>query len=287
VPHGTARNDSLPQAEKAPWRFEGIAAGLFLRMCRPMIDLIECRLRVRFRRESRRRFAGLTCLLLAACSPPPTPTAPTPSESSTAPAHSAPPSASSMPPASPGEERPKGVDAARVVFGPRDTQIVTPDGTFGNCERKRNPTGVFSVFCDKLGGDQEGLIFNFYLRGVWRNEPFTAEDVAQEMRAQLRPDTTFVGGFAAPDSRTRALHYFLTMSATYPDAQSGQGFVTKVAPLGDGVYSLLYTRMFRGPPELMPEMIRSWLVEMSNQKEMPVTVIEAGEDWLDVVRGGR
>ena len=82
------------------------------------------------------------------------------------------------------------------------------------------------------------------------------------MRAQLRSDTTFVGGFGAPDAKTGALNYFLTMSATYPDAQSGQGFITKVAPLGNGVYSLLRTRMFQGPPELMSELIRSWLAEM-------------------------
>ena len=63
----------------------------------------------------------------------------------------------------------------------------------------------------------------------------------------------------------RALNYFLTMSATYPDDQSGQGFITKVAPLGNGVYSLLHTRMFQGAPELMPEIIRRWLVETLKQ----------------------
>lgn len=127
----------------------------------------------------------------------------------------------------PVEARANDAGAPRVVFAPSDTQIVTPDGTFGNCERKRNPTGVFTVFCDKLeGGAQEGLIFNFYVPGVWRNEPFTSEEIAQMMRAQLRSDTTFVGGFGAPDSRTRALNYFLTMSATYPDARSGQGLRT-------------------------------------------------------------
>lgn len=232
--------------------------------------------------------AGAACVLLSACAPPPAPAAPPPSESSTAPAQSASPSASPTPPPSRAEERPKDAGAARVVFGPSDTQIVTPDGTFGNCDRKRNPTGVFTVFCDKLGeGAQEGLIFNFYVPGVWRNEPFTAEDVAQEMRAQLRPNTTFVGGFAAPDSKTRALHYFLTMSATYPNDQSGQGFITKVAPLGNGAYSLLHTRMFQGPPELMPELIRRWLVETLKQKGMPVNVIEPSVEWLSEAQGGR
>jgi hypothetical protein len=76
------------------------------------------------------------------------------------------------------------------------------------------------------------------------------------------------------------------MSATYPDDRSGQGFVTKVAPLGNGVYSLLHTRMFQGPPELVPELIRRWLIEVLQQKGMPISVIEPSEDWLGVVRAG-
>jgi hypothetical protein len=211
------------------------------------------------------RVAVYACLVFAACAVPPSP-----SEPSHAAAH------------------PNEAGVARVVFRPSDSQIVTPAGTFGACERKRNSTGVFTVFCDKLGDEaQEGLIFNFYLPGVWTKEPFTAEEVAKMLQAQSRSDSTFVSGFAAPDSRTGVLNYFLFLSATYPETRSGQGYLARVAPLGDGVYSLLHTRTFEGPPELMPEVIRRWLAETVKQNEQPTSVIEASEEWLSVVRGER
>jgi hypothetical protein len=169
------------------------------------------------------------------------------------------------------------------VFRPSDSQIVTSYATFGNCDRKRNATGVFSVSCDKLGNEnEEGLIFNFYVRGPWAEQSFTAREIA----ARMQEDPAYLSGFTAPDPQTGALAYFLIMSSA-GDRQGGQAYVVKVAPLGDGVYSLLHTRKFEEPAERVPEMIRTWLAETLRRGDNPTSAIEPSEEWLSLARGER
>lgn len=178
--------------------------------------------------------------------------------------------------------------AGRIVFAPGDVQLVTREGTFGNCERTLEETRVFVVACAKLGDEQEeGLILNLYVPGVWTTESFTAEDVARMLRARQRERASFDYGFAAPDPSTGALQYFVARTALQPEEQTGQAWLVKVAPLGDSVYSLLHTRTFQGPPDLLSEPMRSWLAESLEKKDDPALTIEPAEEWLGIARGAR
>ena len=188
----------------------------------------------------------------------------------------------------PAQEPPPSSDArpAATVLRPTDTHFEISRGRFGPCELERDPeTRVAILYCDKSGDPRsEGILFNFYLPGIWASKPFTAEQVAMRIRDGVKQPTTVNFAFGAPHPVSHAIVYYITLMTVYADRNAGQVSFMKVAPLGDAVYSMSYSRMFSGPPEQMPEMIRKWLLSNLKRSYDAIDEVEPDEQWVSYLR---
>src|SRR5689334_11837086 len=83
----------------------------------------------------------------------------------------------------------------RVLFQPESKTLSLALGEFGPCELEHDrETKVSIVYCEKAGSQgQEGILFNFYLPGVWNTEPFNAESVAMQLRDDSGPTSVVEG----------------------------------------------------------------------------------------------
>jgi len=170
---------------------------------------------------------------------------------------------------------------------PEDMGFELSFGRFGYpCDLERDSTThVIMLHCDRVDApDEAGITVNFYLPGVWSAEPFTAESVAVSIRDNHSPNTRVLGAFAAPDSATGKLTFFLTTSTVYPDTSKGQAFIMKVAPLEDAVYSVFYTTMFSGRPEAMEARIREWLAAHITEYGREIGSMTLDPSWVTYLR---
>lgn len=148
------------------------------------------------------------------------------------------------------------------IFRPADAGVDLSFGRFGHpCDLANDPsTRVVMVQCDRVGApDESGITVNFYLPGIWDSQLLTAERVATMIRDNAGTNSHVEGAFGVRDPVTAQLVYFLTISAVYAVTGQGQAYIIKVAALEDAVYSVSYTTMFSGKPEVMRDRIREWL----------------------------
>ena len=222
-----------------------------------------------------RRNYLLGALTLVACGP----SIPHPESSSPIGASDAADTSDTSKPAEPAASTARPV---RVAFGPTDAVLELSFGRFGPCEvEEDSSTKVFVVYCDKAGaGEKEGILVNFYLPGYWDPGPFDAESVALTIREQLGPETTLEKAFTATDPASGAPNYFLSLSAVYPEEQSGQAFIVKVAPLQGAVYSMFHSVMFSGAAETMRDTIRGWLDENLDTRARILARVAPDAAWL-------
>lgn len=171
----------------------------------------------------------------------------------------------------------------RKVFSPSEPAFELSFGTFGPCDIEHDHrTGVSMVYCDRSDApQQEGIVFNFYLPGVWSSGSLTAESVGREIVSKVDRNTTVEASFQAPDKTTGETVVFITMSAIYPDG--GQGFVMKVAPIEDAVYSMSYSKLFSGPPSALRSTIRAWLARTVEEHGTELGALQPDEAWVQVL----
>lgn len=169
-----------------------------------------------------------------------------------------------------------------VPFRPASTTLHLSLGDFGPCQVEHDPqTHVSTVFCDKSdAAGQEGLLFNFYLPGVWSAPPFTPEDVARQLRDSSRPGTFVEGFFSAPDAPGSEPAFHIVTTAVYPDDHAGQAFIIKVARVGPAVYSRIYSRMFVGPSEDLRGPMRAWLARNLEKYSAELERLRVDEAWV-------
>jgi hypothetical protein len=137
------------------------------------------------------------------------------------------------------------------------------------------------VYCDKSDAvGQEGILFNFYLPGVWSADPFTPEDVAQQVRDSVRPGTLVEGSFSAPDAPGGELAFHIVTTAVYPDDHAGQAFIIKVARVGSAVYSRIYSKAFQGSPEDLRGRMREWLARNLEKYSSEFARLHLDEAWV-------
>ena len=176
-----------------------------------------------------------------------------------------------------------------VVFRPEATDFTLSLGKFGPCDIEHDPlTRVSTVFCDKVDApDQEGILFNFYLPGIWTDSRLTPKYVALQIRDRSPRGTFLEAFFAAPDRPSGKLAFYIVQSAVYPEEQAGQVFLMKVARTGDAVYCRSYSRMFTGPPGDMRERIRTWLLANLDEYGRQLAPLRLGESWSRFLREHR
>lgn len=136
----------------------------------------------------------------------------------------------------------------------------------------------------KQGDADEEIIFNFYIQNLWTNEAFTTRDVAN-----LFVDSSQKGGpriiykFQAPDSRNKKPAFFFASYSAYPGEGYGYAFVSKVASIGDDVYSVIFSKKIAGKGINIGDTILKWFLE--NQEYVKATHnIQPDESWLEVFR---
>jgi hypothetical protein len=161
-------------------------------------------------------------------------------------------------------------------------------GRFGDpCDLEIDQTThVVMLHCDRVGTPEEsGITVNFYLPGIWKSGPLTAEHVARLIRDNPGASTHLEGAFEAPDVVTGRPAYFLAMSAVYPDTDQGQVFIMKVATVEDAVYSVSYTTMFPGQQaEALTAKIRAWLAEHLTEYSPEIGGLTPDPSWVAHLR---
>jgi hypothetical protein len=172
-------------------------------------------------------------------------------------------------------------DSRPIVLRPGSPTFELSIGKYGPCELSRDlETLVSTLFCDKIGAlGEEGILFNFYLPGIWSTKPFTPETVALQIRDSTRANSFVEESFAAPDS-AGGLAFHITQVIVYPNDNSGQVYVVKVAGLGGAAYSMVYSKMFHGPPQYMRDRIRAWLAENVGAYSRELAAIKLEDAWI-------
>jgi hypothetical protein len=176
-------------------------------------------------------------------------------------------------------------ERAIVMLRPGASGFELPIGRFGPCSLTHDQqTRVSTLFCDKSGTENdEGILFNFYVPGVWAKEAFSAESIALQFRSSLSPDE-LVFSFAAPEHPGGELRYHIYSMKEYAEKATGQAWITRVARLRDGVYAMSYSRVFYGPPESMREQIRTWLRDNLSAYSTALDAVQLDDGWLDYVK---
>ncbi len=171
---------------------------------------------------------------------------------------------------------------ARIAFHPDNPNFHLSFGDFGPCQAERDhETHVSVVYCNKReAAGQEGVLFNFYLPGVWSTDTITPADVARQIRDSGRSGTVVEGSFAAPDGPGGPLAYHLVTTAVYPEERTGQVWIIKVAQAGSAAYSMIYSRMFRGAPDGLRARMREWLARNLEEYSDELARLRVDDAWV-------
>jgi hypothetical protein len=137
------------------------------------------------------------------------------------------------------------------------------------------------VYCDKVNaGGSEGILFNFYLPGVWADDPFTAKDVALMIRDNTQSGVIVENSFGAPETLGGELAFYMTETLVEEGNQRGQIFMIKVARLGQAVYSSSYSKVFNGPPDALRDRMRAWLVKNLDRYSRELNKLQVDAAWV-------
>jgi len=151
-----------------------------------------------------------------------------------------------------------------------------------------NDTGVWNSYYALNGqgidNPDEELMLNFYLKGVWTNELFTAQSVAQLIADSYigNPDAKVIKQFNALDDITKLPNYFIVSNTIY----DGYAYVymMKISSFENNVFSAIYSKKFAGDNINLENDINNWII---NDVKLPggvsrsIADIGVDSSWLD------
>ena len=94
---------------------------------------------------------------------------------------------------------------------------------------------------EPLATTEKELIFNFY---GWGSGP-TAKAIAEAFVSR-RDNVHVLGNFEAPDDITKAPAYFIVSETLYPGESDGYVNISKVSSVGDGAYTVTFSKKISG-----------------------------------------
>ncbi len=152
-------------------------------------------------------------------------------------------------------------------------------------------TGVWSSFFvmnnQNSDNPDEELIFNFYLKNIWKTGMISSEEVAQVVANSYGQSNTseVIYKFTAPDTITKNPDFFIFSDIIYPDQGYGYLYITKISSLQDSVFSVTYSKKFTGAStDLIKKDITDWLAQdlkLDNGYTKEIGNIEVDPSWLE------
>ena len=151
-----------------------------------------------------------------------------------------------------------------------------------------NDTGVWNSYYtlneQGIENPDEELMLNFYLKGAWTNEAFTAQSVARLIADSYEdnPSAKVIKQFTALDNRTKLSDYFIVSNTIY----DGYAYVymIKISSFKNNVFSVIYSKKFTNDNINLENDINNWIINDVNLLggvSRSIADIGVDSSWLD------
>jgi len=151
-----------------------------------------------------------------------------------------------------------------------------------------NDTGVWNSYYtlneQGIENPDEELMLNFYLKGAWTNEAFTAQSVARLIADSYEdnPSAKVIKQFTALDDRTKLSDYFIVSNTIY----DGYAYVymIKISSFENNVFSVIYSKKFTNDNINLENDINNWIINDVNLLggvSRSIADIGVDSSWLD------
>jgi hypothetical protein len=138
---------------------------------------------------------------------------------------------------------------------------------------------VYYTLNGSTSDNPDGQIFiDYYFQGVYNDNPFTAEDVANNTS-----NGNFVveSRFEAPDPISKKPAYFLVASSVDQDGINGRVTIMKFADIGEDVYSAVFSKRINSKGMDSYEAVEKWLADKVKTYGDALGNIGPDDSWLN------